>query len=114
MARLSERLLKLYVPPAREYLVKAARDHRTVPYGEIMNRFGGRGYVGDVLDRLNVEENAQSRPLLSAIVVRKDVRRSSRGFFALVQRLRPEVTTGNDQAVWEAECERVWTYYRSN
>ncbi len=114
MPELSEPLLRLYVPRAREYLVKAARDHRTVPYGEIMNRLGGRGYVGKVLDRLNVEENAQHRPPLSAIVVRNDARRSSYGFFDLVRRLRPGVTAGNDQTVWEAECERVWKHYASN
>lgn len=114
MPDLSERLLSLYVPQARGYLLKAAREHRTVPYNEIMNRLGGRGYVGQVLDQLNVEENAQHRPLLSAIVVRKDVRRSSHGFFDLVRRLRPGVTTGNDQAVWQAECERIWKHYASN
>jgi hypothetical protein len=111
---LSERLLRRYVPEAREYLVKAARDHRTVPYGEIMNRIGGRGYVGQVLDALNVEENDQRRPLLSAIVVRKDARRSSYGFFDLVRRLRPGVPIGDDQSVWEAECDRIWKHYASN
>jgi len=89
MRELSEQLLSLYVPRAREYLVTAAREHRTVPYEEIMNWLGGRGYVGQVLDHLNIEENAQQRPLLSAIVVRKDARRSSHGLFEIVRRLTP-------------------------
>ncbi|MSQ42100.1 MAG: hypothetical protein EXR65_03575 [Dehalococcoidia bacterium] len=114
MHQLIAHLLNLYVPQAREYLVKAAREHRLVPYGEIMNRFGGRGYVGQVLDALNRQEHGMGRPLLSAIVVRAEERQSSSGFFDLVRSLRPQVTTNTQHQMWEAECDRVWAHYRSS
>ncbi len=85
---LSADLLETCVPQARKYLVAAARTHRLVPYMEIANVLGGRGYIGQVLDELNRREHARGHPLISAIVVLAESHEPSDGFFKLVQELR--------------------------
>ncbi|MFN8639549.1 MAG: hypothetical protein U0360_08855 [Dehalococcoidia bacterium] len=111
MPQLSRSLLERYVPMARDCLVTAARYHQTVPYADVIDslRGAGRGYVGQVLDELNVREHQAGRPLLSAIVVDRAGGQPGDGFFDLVKRLRG--VAGDRQAIWEAERDVVFLYY---
>lgn len=76
---LSPEKLETFVPQARRYLVATARDHRLVPYMEMANAHGGRGYFGQVLDELNRREHAKGHPLISAIVVSAQSHEPSEG-----------------------------------
>ena len=110
--KLSPSKLDHYLPLFRTHLMDAARQSRLVPYKELETVFGGpgRGYVGQVLDALNREVDEDDKPLLSAIVVSADSKRSSAGFFDLVRSLRPQVTLANEHEMWAAERDRVWAY----
>ena len=114
MSKLSDGLLNLYVPKARRHLIELARRGDTVNYETITTALGtSRAYIGQVLDELNEQENAEGRPLLSALVVKANTGMPSYGFSALVRRLHPSLR-GTDRAVWEAERNRVYAHYRSN
>ena len=78
---LSRDKMEDFVPRARRRLAKAASERQLVPYGEVMNSLGGRGYVGQVLDELNRREFARGNPLISAIVVKEGANMASDGFF---------------------------------
>lgn len=106
-ATLSSELLKEYVPLAAAKLARIAREHRLVAYSELMNEFGGRGFIGQVLDEINRREHARGRPLLSAIVVQKDTGEPGPGFWHLVSELFP---TAAKAGFWQAERDRVWAY----
>lgn len=109
MPKLSDDLLDRYVPVARAYLIRAAREHRLVTYMEISKAVGGgRGYIGQVLDAMNLRENDKQRPLLSALVVSARTRMPSSGFFVLLRSLRN--ASGPDKVVWQAERDRVWAF----
>jgi hypothetical protein len=111
MGTLSAKKMSEYVPRARKLLVTQARTGHTVPYSTIQNRLGGRGYVGQVLDTLNVEEHEAKRPLLSALVVNlRPGGMPSRGFFLLVRRLKPNTRGVADRQVWEAERDAVFAF----
>jgi hypothetical protein len=107
---LSPDLLETYVPRARQYLATAARQHRLVPYMQIANDLGGRGYVGQVLDELNRREHDQGRPLISAIVVDAETEQPSEGFFKLAIDVGLTLPSSDRRAFWEAERDRVWAF----
>lgn len=107
MPRLGDRLLERHVPVARGYLVEAARAHRLVFYHEVMEAIGtSRAYIGQVLDELNRREHAAGRPLISAIVVLMQTRRSSDGLFGLARELGR--TVGDERTFWQSERDAVW------
>lgn len=103
-------LMDRYVPEARRYLGKAAKERRLVPYMEIANALGtGRGYIGQVLDELNRLEDAKGNPLISAIVVNAGANIASDGFFKLVAQLRPASSRVPKRQLWETERDLVWS-----
>ena len=111
MPTLSNAKLDTYVPRARRLLVERARARETVPYGSIQNDLGGRGFVGQVLDALNLEEHAKGRPMLSALVVNAGPNgMPSVGFFKLARRLKPASRSLSDRDLWEAERDAVYAY----
>ena len=79
-------------PAMYERLVKAARAGEFVFNGELAKMLGidmdnphFGALVGKVLDRINEDEAAAGRPMISAIVVSKDTMLPGAGFFKLGQ-----------------------------
>ncbi len=107
----------------RRVLVGAARNRRTVAYGELMRLLGlSRGkalsHMIGVVDR---RESASGAPGFAALVVRKDTRYPGGGYFcddSLPKRLRRSESRRNDPRLSSAERrhvkeqqERIWRYY---
>lgn len=97
-----------YVPRARKLLVAQAKKRRTVTYGSIQKGLGGRRYIGEVLDKLNIDERDGGRPMLSALVVNTDTGMPSGGFFDLARRLMPAKRNVPKRQLWEAERDAVY------
>jgi len=109
MANLSDQRIQLYLPQIRSYLVEAARSGRMVGYQELADVVGtNRRSVGDVLNVLDLQEHAQQRPLISAIVVRKGRGTPGPGFHEIQALLHH--TTGRDLEAWRAERDRVCAF----
>lgn len=103
-------------------LIKIAKKDETINYGEIMNEFGiprgnpkkGIG-IGDVLGEISKSEVAEGKPMLSAIVVKKDgTKKIGDGFYPLARELgllksedrEEEVAFLHEQQV------KVWKQYK--
>lgn len=66
-----------------------------------------------VLTELSEEEDAAGRGMLSAVVIRKDRRKPRKsGFIRLAAKLERDVS--NARACWDAEIERVCTYWSAH
>lgn len=66
-----------------------------------------------VLTELSIEENAAGRGMLSAVVIRKDGRKTRKsGFIKLAAKLERDVT--NVRECWDAEIERVCNYWAAH
>lgn len=124
--------LTAYERRIRQALITAARrvdhgntDAALVTYGELdelvpSNQTGnskpgvGHGWVTPIriaLYHVSAYEHQFGRPLISALVVRKDGRFPGDGFSKLVAQIWPEQTS-NDQAFWEDHVRAVvefWT-----
>jgi hypothetical protein len=66
-----------------------------------------------VLDAINRAENAEGRPLLTAVVVIKETGMPGSGFFAYARELGLH-TGSDDRAFWESELQRVHDYWYRN
>lgn len=66
----------------------------------------------DLLEEISTEEHAAGRPLLSVVVVRRDVELPipGPGFFRLAKRLGSLSEGADKAAFWKAEFQRVWKY----
>jgi hypothetical protein len=99
----------------RGFLVTAARRQRSVTYKDVAGLFKDRrfGYrskaIVELLGEISADEHGAGRPLLSAVVVRSDVKLPipGPGFFRLARQLGsiPAKTTEVDY--WRAEFRRV-------
>lgn len=99
-----------------ELLREVAREGRTVHYAEVgalldlrMANPRHRALLGLILDDIDRHEASAGRPLLAAVVVRKDLGRPGRGFFACARALghAPE----DERAFWAATLTRVHAYW---
>lgn len=98
-------------------LIEVARQRDTITYGEIaplvgltMVRPPDRGALGALLDEVDRAELAAGRPLLCAIVVRRDRGLPGRGFFRNARLLGFDPESA-DAAFWRAELERVHDWW---
>lgn len=99
-----------------EYLSNKARRRELVTYGEIApilgidtsNEYFGI-HVGRMLDALNRREFAESRPLISAIVVSADSGQPGSGYYGCARDLRRY--RGDDFEEWAMEVQRVHDYW---
>jgi len=128
MLRLLPDTLDEYVGMARPILIQIARDRSTITYGELMQRMDGcpgRGYIGDVLEKIAEIERVAERPKLTAVVIRSDTGMVGGGFFGLqgtpsnLLRTSPEEYQDSqlsvaDQRYWEQELEGLYLYWRSH
>lgn len=110
------------VKAAHRALLDAAREQRTVGYGEIIRlaelRSSGdalRGELGRLLGEIVESEIAQdpAAPMLSAEAMPADGNRPSKGFFDLARELRRLDSTRetDEDTFWIAELNRVYAYY---
>ena len=99
-------------------LIQAARAREFVHYGELGKMLGldmdnphFATLVGKVLDRINEDESAAGRPMISAIVVSKETMLPGSGFFNLGQELR-QVLPGEDEMGFAIrQMKRVHDYW---
>lgn len=71
----------------RKKLVETAEAQKLITYSELgdligldMSQIGQRQRLSKLLGRIVTTEHQQGRPILSAVVVRKDEKRPGRGF----------------------------------
>jgi hypothetical protein len=102
----------------RDRLVVAARDRQLIVYLDLAKLMGidtdnphFAAQVGKVLDRLNQDEVANGRPMLSAIVVSKDTMLPGRGFFNLGEQLRLTVPGEDEVAFAVRQIQLVHDYW---
>ena len=103
-----------------ERLVKAARASEFVHYGELAKMLGidlenphFGAQVGKVLDRINGDEAAAGRPMISAIVVSKDTMLPGPGFFKLGQELRQTLPGEDEIGFAIRQIKLVHEYWRA-
>jgi len=100
-----------------EQLKKIARNQKTTSYSEMGELVGldmstdiGRIRIAQILDDINRHEDNEGRPLLSAIVIRKDYNMPGTGFFDCAIALGRY--NGNDDIVfWTRELNEVLKYW---
>ena len=98
-------------------LKATARRHETTFYSEIAPLAGlnmeseyDRIRLAQILDEISRGEHSQGRPLLSAVVIRKDENLPGQGFFNLARDLG--LYAGNDDLeYWVKELARVHQHW---
>lgn len=107
----------------RQFLIQRARDTNpehpfsaVITYGDLCRaldpdehywvapRYRG---IGQVLGRVSTWEQAQGRPLLSALVVQAQSMRAGKGFAQLAQGLGERIPSGHETAFWRSQVEAV-------
>ncbi len=99
-------------------VAKGKRKDRVITYKDLEKEMGGpgRGYIGEVLEEVSDREHGQNRPLLSALVVRKDTKRPSYGFWEL-RVLPPSLRNASKQEKidrWKQEHRKTCEYWKSH
>ena len=113
--------LKKYAELARPILIEVAkgkRGDRSITYKDLMDEMGrpGRGYIGEVLEAICQAEHREKRPLLSALVVRKDNKQPSYGFWEL-RVLSPSLRNASMEEKkdrWEKEKRKAYEYWEKH
>lgn len=112
----------------RDSLIQVAKTQGVIHYGDIAKTLGiANEAVGFVVGEISEYEHLEGdRPLLSAVVVRKDTGNSGGGFFGLsgvpgyVNRTKRGVDLGNpnlnahEYAFWKNEQNRVHDWWRKH
>lgn len=100
-------------------LKEMARKRETICYGEIAPLAGlpsSGSYMGkklgEILQEICENEHRQARPLLSAVVVRKNIGVPGEGFFKKARILGAHQGS-NDRAFWMQELDNVYKYWSS-
>jgi hypothetical protein len=107
----------------REYLISRAQAAdparpfaAVVTYGDLVDeadpehayfawpRFRG---IGEVLRRISTYEHQHGRPMLSALVVRKQTRQAGDGFAVLGRELGEHIQEGEERSFWRSQVEAV-------
>lgn len=98
----------------RDIVIETAKARQLIAYSELtgMLQTAYVHYHSHVLTRLLIdigsEEAAAGRPLLPALVIAKQTGRPGPGYFKLAP---GEAHTGDPIAEWEAEVQRVYSYW---
>jgi len=101
-------------------LMEVARAGKTITYGEIapmlnlnMESQADRTEIGRILGEISTREHNEGRPMLSAVVVRKETQYPGEGFFNLARELG--LHHGNDDlAFFVEELKRVHAYWKTH
>ena len=119
--------LRKYAQRVRPILIEVAQQRKLIYYGDLMYRLGGpgRGYIGAVLDEISETELQAKRPKLSALVIRKDTKKVSGGFFVFkdtpnaIKRTTPEQRqnphlSAADEQYWRSYLQKVYDYWQAH
>ncbi|HEX9012319.1 MAG TPA: hypothetical protein VF813_02340 [Anaerolineaceae bacterium] len=99
-------------------LVETAQAGKTLTYSEVARLLSldasdpyEKMILSRVLDEISCNENAQGRPLLSAVVVMAEIGYPAKGFFLLARELGLN-TYCDDRSFFSHELKRVHDYWR--
>ena len=100
-----------------EELLRVARSGQVVNYSDVAPLAGlnmdspqDRNQIADILDAISRAEHDAGKPLLSAVVIRRDKNMPGTGFFTLAKRLGLH-RRGDDLQYWLEELRRVHDYW---
>ena len=100
-----------------EKIVNAAKNEGVVTYTEVASCAGintnwdcWRWKIRAILDTISRREHRNGRPLLSAVVVRKNEGTPGAGFFKLAKELG-RCNGSDDLECWSKELHRVYAYW---
>ena len=100
-----------------EELLRVARSGQVVNYSDVAPLAGlnmdspqDRNQIADILDDISRAEHDAGKPLLSAVVIRRDKNMPGTGFFTLAKRLGLH-RGGDDLQYWLEELRRVHDYW---
>ena len=103
-----------------EELKKVARAKALTNYTAVgsmigldMGNPGDRNKIADILDEINDYEHQQKRPMISAVVIRKDINMPGQGFFECAKTLG-KYWGNNDLVFWVHELTDVHNYWQSH
>ena len=96
----------------REKLIEVARQRNLITYSEVARLVGTSPVsVGPlILDRINRREHKEGRPLLSALVVKKDTRGPGSGFYELASSLGLYNNKGRLE-YWQQKVQKVYDFW---
>jgi|SRR5665811_1123287 len=104
----------------REELILVATSGETIYYKCLGIRIAPELHVltfskavSPILDAINRAEHKACRPLLSAVVVRKDSGQPGKGFFTSARKLGPHSDT-SDEDFWQIQIARVHDRWRNH
>ena len=96
----------------RQRLIEVARRRATICYSEL--RPEAPRTLAVPLDEINTYEHREGRPLLSAVVVRKDGNgMPGEGFFYIAWQLG-RFLYGDEHRYWRQELDKVWNFWAAN
>ncbi len=103
-----------------EKLKEIALAGRITYYNEIapldnlnMENPADRNRIAEILDEINFYEHKHERPMLSAVVIRKDINMPGEGFFECAKKLSRY--RGSDKVVfWAHELIEVHKYWQAH
>jgi len=123
--RLELETLSKHVEETRPRLIEAARNRKTITYGELTKKFRiCRGDIGSILRAIGIIEHQQNRPLLSSVVINKITGNPGVEFLSLpgipenLKRARgkknPTLHYFNEgeQKFWKSELGNTWDYWQ--
>ncbi len=97
-----------------DILYGVASGEGLIQYAPLARRVGVRpDHLGQFLDQASTRAEAQGEPLWSALVVSKETRRPSSGFYVLARRLRTEYSDLDEGAIWDRERQRCYAAARA-
>ena len=101
-------------------LIEVARGKSVINYSDAGQLVGldmdnevSRIRIAQILDDINNYEGQHGRPMLSAVVIRKDINMPGSGFFDCAWELGRYSGT-NDLMVWITELNKVHDYWQSH
>ena len=104
-------------PAIHEELLRVAKIGECVNYSDVAPMAGlnmelahDRNQIARILDGISRAEHIAGRPLLSAVVIRRDENMPGNGFFTLAKGLGLH-TKGDNFEFWLAELRRVHDYW---
>ena len=97
----------------REKLIRVAKDKKTICYSELGSEFGiNARQVGEVVGEISIYERRQDHPLLSAVVVLKNMGIPSKGFWEGPTYEQARKRGVSKQDFWKSELNRVYDYWQ--
>ena len=104
----------------QEKLIQIARRKGLTNYAEAgswvdldMSTDVGRILIAQILDEINIDENSQGHPMLSALVIYKNIGRPGSGFFKCARGLG-RLTDDDEDGFWAKEVEAVHNWWSSH